>query len=166
MTQKEGIDSTVDAILEQPVKITIRVDNPTWKHKLRLVQRSQTFILKPLVCGTILRISKVIESMELDKNGFDDKILMDVGVDQVVKNMNKMIEVVALAMTNTESGPSNSLRRYLLENARPSEIFTIIKIIIKQMNVMDFMTSIILIKGMSLFKKEEIIASGEQSEDS
>ena len=164
MNHKEGIDNTVDAILEQPIKITIHVDNPTWKHKLRFVPKSQTFILKPLVCGSILRISKIIESMELEREGFNDKVLMEVGVDQVVRNMDKMIEVVAIAMMNSETRPSKSLMRYLMENTKPSEIFNIVRIIIKQMDVMGFMTSIILIKGMSLFKAEEIIASGEQSE--
>jgi hypothetical protein len=75
------------------------------------------------------------------------------GIELMAKDIEPLIEIIAYAITNSEKKPSAGLIKFLTANLTMDEIMQIMTFVLKQMNVSDFMNSIILVKGMSLINQ-------------
>lgn len=157
---------TADTVLQEGVDFFITVNKPSLLHKLGLKPLKRSFNIKPLVTGTLLQISKIIEEMKvLSEETMKDRTLLDVGVDQVNENKDHLIKIIAFAIHNGPGQPSRQLLKFLDHNLTPKEMLQVLSVAVRQMDVMSFLSSIMSVKGMSLLNPREKIAPGDLSEE-
>ena len=114
-----------------------------------------------MVCGTLLRISKEVNDIKFNsEEKLEGVNLIAKAFESALSDTQCLINVLALAITNSEKRPGEKLKKFLLENLTTAQMMKILMMVVNQLNVNDFLNSIILVKGMSLVKGE-IIAPGE-----
>ena len=146
----------VDTILQEGIDFFIEYNNPNWFVRKgilpKVFKKERHFVINPIVTGTLIRISKIMADMEfVETINRDD--FMTKGLDLMAKDSEQLIDIIAFAITNSEKKPSKGLIKFLKQNLTMDEVVQITTFVLKQMNVVDFMNSIILIKGMSLINQ-------------
>jgi len=144
--EKPDINHISDALVEKGVDFEISVSHPNILHRMKILKTVRKFTIKPLHYGTIIRISGIIHNIdEVEKlNNYVTE-----GIESIHKNANKIVEVIAFAITDTKSEPSIFLKNFIKWNLTPIELQTLLNIIIKQMRIIEFLQSIILVKGLN-----------------
>jgi len=138
-----------DAMLEESFDFEVTVNAPGFLHKLGLLPKSRVFSIKPLCLGSLVRISKIL--MDIEK--FDlTRPLMEIAPEQIVKHAKSLAEIIAIAVTNSPAPPSYGLVCFLYDNLTAAELFEVIERVKKQMDVADFLASIVSAKGMNVFQ--------------
>jgi len=169
----EVLKKASDAILEKGIDFTISVANPNILHRLKILPTEKTFIVKPLYYGTIIRMSKIIIQIEkLEK--VENHVIE--GIEYISKYANMMIDIITIALTNSKLMPPIFLKRFIKNNLTATEVFELLNIVAVQMRTVEFLQSIILIKGMNQMENltknnmdkapqtSDTETSGEQSE--
>ncbi len=171
LNEKEVLQNASDAIIEEGIPFEIIVANQNILHKLNILKTSRNFIIKPLHFGTIIRMSKIL--IGIDEVEKLDNYIAE-GIESISKHANKLVEVIALAIIDSKNKPTLLLKRFILKNLSAIEINQILNIVVKQMRIMEFLQSIVLIKGLSQMEKlmrnktenvpKNTETSGEQSD--
>ena len=113
------------------------------------------FVVYPINLGTLLLISKIIGNMKgVDlKDGQD---MFATGIGAVAENKDRLIDVVVQGILNHRiTSPIDiyrrwEMRRYFDRNLSSRELLQVIHLIIAQMDVTDFLASIVSVKRMDL----------------
>ncbi|SEV88933.1 hypothetical protein SAMN05428988_0159 [Chitinophaga sp. YR573] len=168
MQEKQVLFDTADTILDKAIRIDVDVLNPRWWErlgiKLRWLPAKRTFHIKPATLGNMIRISRLL--LDIDVMPYKgDLTTLDANYQVLNKHGDALAEVIATAIVNTKSGPTKSMISFIKENLTSSELMDIAMVIVKQLNVVPFMTTIISIRGVSLLNPKEKIAFGGPSED-
>lgn len=137
---------------------------------LRLYKEEKDYLMQPLTMGTSMRISR--EILKITPENISQEEFMTVCYHAFDQYAPLVATVVALAITNTKKPPSQSLVELLLENLTPHELLQVMQVVVKQMDIQNFMTSIVSARGINILKVPETspmdqrgqIASGEQWE--
>lgn len=167
----EVLDQTAAAILQEPVKIVFTVPATGYKKILkwlRLYNEERVFYMKPISIGTSMRISR--EILKIAPEPVSQEEWLKMCFSSFDRYASIIANIVALALTNTKQAPTESFKDLLLENLTSKEVDLIFKAVVKQMDIQNFMTSIISIKGITILKEMSPmdqrgqIASGEQWE--
>ena len=145
------LQQSADAILEKPVIISVDDPATTWPEKLlvklRLRKEKRVFHVKPLVLGSLVRISKILLSIDkskLTKEALENKQeLFNINFELMQRHSLQMAEVVAIAVTNEKKEPSKDLVNFFLYKLTAKELMAVFTVIMQQMNVQDFISSII-----------------------
>lgn len=164
MMPEQILNATAETILEEPVKVEVEILNLSWWEKVAircgLKRTKKTFFVRPATPGTMIRISKLLLRIPADVYkggdsfiGANYKIYAEYG--------ETVAEVIAIALKNARQVPTKKEIQFLLDNLTAKELMTLVSIVLKQLDVMNFMSSIISIRGVSLLNPEEPIASGE-----
>jgi hypothetical protein len=160
-------EKTTSAILQEPIQFRITVNEPNLLHKLRILPKQKKVVLKPIVLGTLLRISKVVNDIRFnEEEKLDGVNIIAKTLEYALSDTDCLVEIIALAIINSEKKPSESFRKFIRENLSAKQMLDVLTMVVSQLNVTDFMNSIILVKGMSLINARELIARGESSEES
>ena len=112
-------------------------------------------MIYPVNLGTLYNISKIILTMK-NIEALDNQDLFAVGVQNIIENKDKMIEVVALGILNRKIvTPWSRLKKWLLcrfldNNLTSNELLKILQLVIVQMDVTDFLASSASVKRLNL----------------
>lgn len=169
------IDKIADTVLQQDIKITFDVRPTSWVHgflqKLnmwpfkKLYPLQQTYCLKPITLGTLIKISKLL--IDIDMSVFDMKNLLESNYQAIVKHGGTVARIAAIAIHGRPGDVPADIVNAVLNNFTTRELQGTMQVILGQMNVQDFMFSIISIKGMNMemspSNQEETIAPGPLS---
>lgn len=129
-------------------------------HKFGILPGARVFTLHPITLGNLLRISRVLLQINYNPDGDFYRESLTAAAQAP-----KLAYVVAIALTNSDREPGAKLVRWLLNNLTAGELLNILMMVLKQMDLKSFMSSIISLTGMSLLKKGSQIAPGNTSED-
>lgn len=167
MTEKKKIlEQVPSTVFQEGVDFFIDVNNPGILHRLGLKRKSRYFTIKPIFLGTLTAISgEILQMGILDKKNLEENPF-DFSLEQVVKHREKLINIIALAIHNKPGNPPKELMKFLEHNLTVNEMLQVLNIVIRQMDVSNFIKSIISLRGMSLLNPEETIASGDLSGES
>lgn len=164
---KDILSASADTLLDNSVRVEIEVLNPRWWERKAMkfgwLPSKRSFLIKPATLGTMIRISHALLAIEIDSLK-SNKSALDANYQVFENHGNVLAEVVAMAIRNTKEKPDKRLVHFLQENLNGKELFSITQIVIKQLDVLSFMSTIISIRGMSLLSPGGTIASGVQSE--
>lgn len=142
----EVLKKASDAIIENGIDFTITVAKPNILHRLKILPREKTFNVKPLHYGTLIRMSKII--IQIDKLERVENHIVE-GIDYISRYADMMIDIIAIALTDTKIMPSPLLKIFIRNNLTAIEVFELLNIVATQMRIVEFLQSIILIKGMN-----------------
>jgi hypothetical protein len=163
------LSATADTILDKAVRIDVDVLYPRWWERLfmnlRLLPAKRSFDIRPATLGTMIRISQVL--LDIDVTGYKTlSSALEANYHVYQAHGVKLAQIIAIAITNKEQEPTSKLVRFITENVTARELMAVTSVVFKQLDTVNFMSTIISIKGgMSLLNTGGIIASGQQSED-
>lgn len=168
----ETLQNVSDAIIQEPVILDVDVKPQSrffaFLQEKGLIPKVRTMVIHPITMGNLMRISKLL--VDIDMNIFDFKNLLESNYQAMAKYGDHVVNVVAIAVHNKKTNPPAELAEFIRYNFTSQELFTVLGLVARQMNVTGFMSSIISIKGMSLLemsreKQGEIIAPGASLEE-
>ena len=152
---KEIQQDAVVAIMEKGVDFVVTVANPKWWHKLPFMRTERTFTIHPINLGSLLKISEELLKL-VDAHTYDEGMSANyLAANKIIQQQSTMVLIVVYAIQNNDSEPSVSLISYLTNNLNTKELFDLMNIVLKQMNLQDFFSSTVLATGMNLMKKVE-----------
>jgi len=151
-------------MLETGVDFKVSVANPNILHRLGIRSSEKTFVIKPLVLGTMLQIARELSS--IDSDDLDQQKLIAAGIKSLFEHNDVMVIIVALAIRNSPEPPPVHLVRFLNKNLTSEDLYRLMNLVVKQMNVNPFLHALASVGILNPFaKKTKAIAqtSGEQS---
>ncbi|MBU7577197.1 MAG: hypothetical protein KAF40_03970 [Flavihumibacter sp.] len=163
------LKETAAAILEDSIKLKITGDEKHswfwWKTK----RVTREFEIRPLTLGSLIRISRII--LSIDPEIFNKERILEALYGAADKHGTELARVVAIAFTNSRREPADSLISFIQESITTPQLKEVLGVIILQMDVRSFMSSIVSIRGMNLLTMKtnpvdqgSQIASGALSE--
>jgi len=168
--EKQILQQVSDATLQKPVTITVDIQPVNRYHALLqkwgILPKTKSFQLKPAVLGTLIKISGVLVSIDfVIPDGKDEHgNLLKANYDAIIKHGKSMATVVALAIENCNKEASPRLVKFIIRNFTTQEMFGVLSLVINKMDLQNFMSSIISIKGMNVLEtKKNVSAASAES---
>ena len=167
MSEEKNIEArALGAILEEGVDFTVTVNRPGILHRVRILPKARVFSIRPLVLGTLVRVSKILSGMDVISldGACSEAGAFSAAIDGMNRNMDGLVDVLATAIHNRESNPPASLRRFLRANLTPKEATQLLGIALGQMGVSDFLGFMASVNALSVTGAKTTVISGNQSE--
>jgi hypothetical protein len=150
--ETEVLKKVSDVTLEEPISITVDVKPMGWIHrrlqKWGVIPKKRVFELKPITLGSLIRISKYL--LEIDIRIPDRDSILDANYRALTEHGEKLAIVIALAIRNSKAPVDKNLVEFIKQNFTPKEILAVLGIVIRQMDITNFMSSIISVRGMNV----------------
>jgi hypothetical protein len=148
------------ALLQKPVTLTIDTPATNWYErllvKLKRRQEKRIFEIKPLVLGSLIRISERLLSIDkgmLTRERLENKqLLLNLGMELVQRHAYQIAEIAAIAVTNEKKEPPESLIQFFLYQLTPAELMEIFAAVVAQMDIQGFIVSIVSVKGVNVLE--------------
>ena len=154
MDKKQILTDTINSLLAEGVDFFVKYDNPGILRRIGLLPKEKRFVIYPIKLGTLILISKEILSIDVGPAVSEKDDAIDIVIRNIASNTDKLVKIIAIAITNSPADTSR-LEAFIRKNMTPKEMYSILKIVISQMDVKDFLSSIMSVRGMSLLKAEE-----------
>lgn len=150
-------DQVSDVVTDKPVSLIVDIRPQNWWQKLlqqlRLYPVKRTFYIGQSTFGNLIRISKLLNAIDGMPLDFKDP-------SKLINRMHTIIEkdgrvfagIIAIAIHNKKSEPPESLIEFIEYNFSAKDISNVTSIVIKQMDVMGFIPTIISLKSMSILQ--------------
>jgi hypothetical protein len=157
-----------DTLTEEPVAITLdilpRNKYHQWaqenKYLSKYFPRKKTYQIRPITYANLQRISKLL--VAIDGEGIIKAgTLNEIGLPMLAEHGDTVPRIIAIAITNGRSMPPKSLVEELKYSLTTKESLFLVGIVLRQMDIQSFLTTIIYSKGMRL--QEEGKKSEEKS---
>jgi len=171
MNEKNINSNVADALLQSEIVISFDIRPVNFLHELlqrfKLSPIKLKYVMRPVTLGTLIKISKLL--IDIDMSIFDIKNLLESNYQAIVKHGRSYATIVAIAIHGKPGQVPESLVNNIVNNFTTKELEATMNIVFRQMDIKNFMSSIISMKGnlqvveMSQKMPEELIASGALS---
>lgn len=156
MQTNDTLKAVADTVTEDPVSFTIDIlPRNRWhqwaqnnKHLNRYFPQKKEYSIRPITYGNLHRISRLV--MSVDLTGMERRSMNDVGMELLSKHAGMVAEIVAIAITNSRQQPPKSLINELLYSLTASESMTLLMLVLKQMEIQNFLATIIYCRGANV----------------
>ncbi|MDO6388996.1 hypothetical protein Q4E40_02570 [Pontibacter sp. BT731] len=163
MTEQENLREVVDAVTDTPDVITVPL-RPVNKIHAFLQKRGwckseRTYELTRLKVGNAYRISKAVLDIP------EASVILGTENQQgqiyglLVNHLDKVVYVVAVGLTNTRQEPSKSFLEEIRWQFTDEELLAACLLILKRVNISNFLHSIILIRGLDVVSQSKVSPS-------
>ena len=160
MTQedKKVLGNAADTLLQQPTIVTVDILNPNRLQRLLMrlgiIPRKKRFKINAACLATMIRISKIL--LDIDFDAFKDtKSFIRTNYELIAQHARGLCTVIALAMGDGKSEPTEKEVDFLCQNLTAAEIKMLLTVVFHKLNIEDFMLSIMSVQGMSLLNPKE-----------
>jgi hypothetical protein len=154
LQEKETLSQVSDATAQEPITIDVDVKPVNKVHgklqKWGILPKKRSFTLNPITMGSLVKISKLL--LDIDMDVYKADRLLESNYEAISKHGETMAKIVAIAITNTKPGPSKRLVSFIVFNFTTKELLYVLSIVMKQMDLTSFMSSIISVKGMNILE--------------
>lgn len=143
--------------------ITLEVDiNPInrlhkWAQDRGWLPVKKTIVLHGITLGTLIRVSEIL--LDVDTESFNLAEMPQSGFKSITKDGRNLARCVALCIHNKRSEPPEHLVEFILDNFTTSELFRTVGLVINQMDLMSFITTIVSIKGVNILERSSVTVS-------
>ena len=166
MEEKKVLSDVADAVLDSSVSFEVEIIKPTILQRYRK-ETIRIFKISPSTLGTMVKISQ--EFLNIGLENFDKEEILNSNFLLIRDHAARLARIVAVAVQNSKEDPPKSLINFFINNLTAKELFDLVNIILKQIDTVNFLKSIISAKGINLLgmnpkTQGSQIASGTQSE--
>jgi len=166
MEEKKVLSDVADAVLDSSVSFEVEIIKPTILQRYRK-ETIRIFKISPSTLGTMVKISQ--EFLNIGLENFDKEEILNSNFLLIRDHAARLARIVAVAVQNSKEDPPKSLVNFFINNLTAKELFDLVNIILKQIDTVNFLKSIISAKGINLLgmnpkTQGSQIASGTQSE--
>lgn len=139
---------SLSSVIQEGVLFAIKLNNPKfWQKKKR------DYLIKPLVAVQLIKISKIIVDIKAIDQDFFTGNYQAKGMSVIMENQMKLIDIIAIALTNPRNTPTDKFKDFLANNLTSVEILQLVSLVLRQLDIVPFLTSIMLVTNMSLVKQ-------------
>jgi len=149
--EKEISQRTVNALLEEGTSFKVTIRKKKWYHKLKLRPVERNFVLYPIKLAPLHKVSELLMSIATVEV-LEGEDVLKTGIQSVVENQEIILKAVAYAIHNDKGKPSIGLVPFLRNNLTAQELLQLLIIIVRQMDVVDFLSGIALIQKINILK--------------
>jgi hypothetical protein len=156
--QKPTLSKVADTVLSKP--LTLEVDiiyHSKLKKKLqdwKVLPKKRVFEVHPITLGSLIRISKLLLSIEIKLEQLSKENWQETSYKAMRDHSKTIAEVVAVAITNNVQEPKKSLIDFILYNFTAKELMAVLSVVIGQMNITDFMSSIVSVRALNALEQK------------
>jgi len=150
MEENEVLKNVVDTVAQESITFDIDIFPQNLLDQLLqrigIKKRKKSFSINPLTLNQINKVSKLLITVEIK----------DLTPDGILKIMNEYsyicAEIVAVAVTASRQNPSKKLINLFYFNLSKNDMSLALKIVLQQMNVLNFITTIASIRSLSILE--------------
>lgn len=150
----EILNQVASVATQKPIELEVDILPANSVHRLlqrwKVLSLKRVFIMRPITYGNLIRISNLL--LGIDMKVFDMKNPLESNYQAITQHAETIAKVVAIAIHNSRSEPPATLARFILFNFTSDEMLSTLSIVLKQMNVAGFMSSIISIRGLNVLE--------------
>ena len=144
------LSKVTEAFTEKPMLISISLSTP---RKIdNVIVNTLKYQLKPIKVGNMYRIAGVIR--QIPDAILDNTSIADLN-EGIYDHMDKLIYIVAVGLQNNADEPAEDLIKLIRDEFTIRDIVAVYDAVMVQMNLKDFIKSIILIKGADILKRRK-----------
>ncbi|HRQ17702.1 MAG TPA: hypothetical protein PL085_11540 [Agriterribacter sp.] len=151
------LQNVSEAVTDKPVELTVDILPQGMIHALLqrvgIIPKQKVFKVRQITLGNLIRISGLIISIDTEFK--DEKEYWQQSYLAMDKHGIALSEIVAIGLYNRKDEPPNSLIEFVKNNFTPNELMGVFAIIMRQMSVSAFMSSIVLIKGANILQTSQ-----------
>jgi hypothetical protein len=150
---KETLSQVADTLTEEPIELTVDVPSKKWWQRLLvrvgLRARKRVFQLRPLNIGNLARISKLLLAINLKSDTPD----LQTRIYHAMNDHSEHIEeIIAIALKNGTERPTEKEIKFVRDNFSARETRYTFGLVLQQMNVQDFMLTIVSLRGANILE--------------
>jgi len=158
MNTNEILSNKAAAIVEEGVAISIALKPSNKFHALlqryKILPREKVFCIEPLTLGTLLKISNIL--LTIPEDMYDPNLLLQNAYKSMASHSATIAHIIAIALKNKKGPVSAKSIDFLLHRITPADLKRMLSIILKQMDVANFMHTIISIRGLNVLATKEM----------
>ncbi len=165
MEEKQLLSNVIDTLTDTPLyTFKAQVKPRRWYNRFRK-PKEKTYIINRISGGNAYRISrKILEIPEAMVKKGSDSVLRDM-YQLFINHLNAVAYIVAVGIVNSREEPPASLIDELVWNVEEKELRRAAIMLVRQFNISDFTSTIVLIAGMDIITtKASPQVPGELSE--
>jgi hypothetical protein len=117
------------------------------KHTSKYFPKIKEYSIKPITYGNMHRIAALWNTIGLDN--IDKESVNKIGLEILEKHKDLVANIIAIAIANSRKGPSKYLVDEMYWNLSAIESIQLLAIVHKQMHIQNFLSTIILIRGIA-----------------
>lgn len=153
--EKDVLQQVTGTLTEEPISFEVDYRDLFMRSKKR------KFEVKPLVLGSLARISSLYVSIDIEK------ITSGKSSFEVIKDHSRTVaEIVAIAVTNRKEYPSKKLIDFFFYHLTVNELATLLLIVLKQANVVNFILTIASMRNLNVLESREKKEVSQKSQGS
>lgn len=149
--------NNIDMTKEAPIVLRIPVIKQSLLYKLliklKAIKSYRDFAISALSLGTVSKISKLLLEIEPVDTSTDAKLLQ-ANYELLIEHKKTFATIIALAVVNRRKHPAKRLINFFLNNLSTNEIMQALQIVQKQMNLLAFMQTIVMLRGVNIMKSD------------
>jgi len=165
--EKDLLQNAGKTLLQEPVILEVDI-HPRhrlhgWMQDYGFLPSKRRLTIRPITLGNLVRISRLL--LEMDTRAIDMGNILEANYRLIADHGMQMARIIALAVHNQRTEPPDSLVHFIRDHFTARELAHAAGIVLKQMDLQSFMTTIISVKKMTVMSPKEqrrSIASGEQ----
>jgi len=150
------LGQVADATLNQTISMDVDIKAlnrwHAWMQAKGLRPKKRRLVIDPIVLGTLIRISKLLLSIEI--KGISRDKMLEGNYRLATDHGDKLALIIATAIHNKESEVPASLVKFIEWNFSSSELLKVLLLVIRQMDITNFMTTIISARGLNVLEIE------------
>jgi hypothetical protein len=178
MPEIEKARRSIDIILQSGVDFNVTIENPGILRRMGILKKYRSFVIYPLNLGTMDRIStmimeanlsgldKVTDEEEMEKANYGH-VVMSTVLNNIKGNKGVLAGIIAAAIVNRNPDVRNhwiaywrkrkeeGIRQFLIWNLTAGEMRKLTQLVIRQMDITPFLSSLVSIRGISVIPEEQ-----------
>jgi hypothetical protein len=157
-TKQQTLQAVAENILQLPVKIAVKKKATggiaAFLHKCRLLSDEKVFLIHPITLGNMIRISRLL--LQVDPEAYNQEKLIDSNYKIIEQYGETIATVIATAIHNQREEPPRSLVRFIMYHFTAWDLMRVLVIVVQQMDLSNFMHTIISIRNMNIIESKEM----------
>ncbi|GAA4338459.1 hypothetical protein GCM10023149_48440 [Mucilaginibacter gynuensis] len=148
LNEAEELLKVAEAVTGRPVIVEIDFQIPITHNGIRV--RKLKFAIRPITVGNLYRISGMVKKIP---DGLIEGTAVQILAD-IHEHIDKLVYIAAVGIQNDENEPTPDLLD-LVKKFDLEDIHSVVQIVLSQINLKSFISSIILIKGADILQRRK-----------
>lgn len=163
MEHKDTLARVAEATIDAPIELTVDIKPQNrfdaWLMRKKLLPTQKKIMLTGVTMGTLIRISRLL--LDVDISFYLKENLTESNYLALSRYGETVARCVALCVHNKKSELPESLVVFITDNFTAKELLNVLTMVIKQMDVQSFMTSIVSLRGLNILENKKSEPSPE-----
>lgn len=161
MNEKDILEKVASVVTNREIDIEIEIVKPSIIDRIKK-RKVRVFKVRRACLSTLLFLSELILQLKTEPDDSDNDNTSS-AIKAIGNDGRIAARIISILLLNTDKNPGYLFEKWLLDNLDTMEQRYLLFKLIDHSRLENFLSTIILMKGMSLLKTEEMIASENEA---